>query len=217
MAAKKRPMTSLLRQAIYLDDAKPRGLCAALALAPDVSSMKAHVREELRPRFAELDKSFGVKSDGHDVDIWEQRGKALAAYKFNLDPHDSQWWMRFTWYMVSRHVPGFSIKGIGQKKKGAPRVWSDERLAQLFADVEFLRKATGLSVGDICKTLPRKKGYAGRWGNCGREALRKAYAKANKLRRSLLFQFVLCGPAATIPENRIDPIEAAIERYALKT
>jgi hypothetical protein len=35
-------------------------------------------------------------------------------------------------------------------------------------------------------------------------------------RQSLRFQLNLCGPAATIPANRIDPIEAAINLHALK-
>jgi hypothetical protein len=108
------------------------------------------------------------------------------------------------------------MKRPGKKKIGAPREWSDERLSQLFADVEFLKKTTGESARDICEKLARKEKYSVRWGRQGAAGLRKAYAEANKRRRGLLFQFVLGGVEATIPANGIDIVEAAIERHALK-
>jgi hypothetical protein len=35
-------------------------------------------------------------------------------------------------------------------------------------------------------------------------------------RQGLHFQLKLCGAAASVPANRIDPIEAAIDLHALK-
>jgi hypothetical protein len=53
----------------------------------------------------------------------------------------------------------------------------------------------------------------------GREVitLRKAYSEAKKLRRqNFLFEMEICGPAAIIPANGIDRIQAAIDLHSLK-
>src|SRR5258708_22536452 len=125
--------------------------------------------------------------------------------------------------MVAGPIPGVakqfcaaSAEATGKKKHGAPLEWSDEKYSQLFADIEYLKRATGMSARKICETLPRRRGYAERWGRHRSGTLRKRYTKANRRRRGVLFQFVLCGPAATIPANGIDHIEAAIEQHALK-
>jgi hypothetical protein len=215
VVAKQKRLTGLLCKAIHLDDAKPRDLRAVLLAPPDESDILAFIEEERRARFVELDMFFGLKTD-RKVGIWEQRAKALVAYKFDVDSRDPQWWRRFTCYLLGRYVPGFSLKLPSHKKHGAPLEWNDEQLSQLFADVEFLKKKTGMSARDICKKLPKLRGYARRWGRHEGEALRKQYSRANSYRRGVLFQFVLCGANATIPANGIDHIEAAIERHALK-
>jgi hypothetical protein len=216
MASNKRPLKGRLLTAINVDDAPARGLGAALGLPPDESDKLAYVRNEFGARWVEFDKFFGLKGNGSGDDIWQQRAKALVAYEFDVDLRGSRWWERFTTKLAIRYVSGFSLKGSGQKKHGAPSEWNNTQLCQLFADVEFLKKTTRMSVRDICKILPRRKGYAKRWGRHGSAALCKAYATANKRRRHLIFQFELCGAAATIPANRIDHIEAAIKLHALK-
>ena len=167
---------------------------------------------ETKARFAELDTFFKLKSDSPD--IWERRKKALLAYQFDFhsDRSEEEWWMAFTYHLARRHVRGSSLKLPGEKKHGVPREWTFRRLTELFADVEFLKKKTGLSVSRICETVLRRKEYAKRWAQFGVDALRKAYSEAKKLRRqNLRFVLVLCGPAATIPASGIDPIQAAID------
>jgi hypothetical protein len=212
MAAQKRQLTGLLRKPIDLADVKAQDLRAVLALLPDENDILEHHRRELCARVAELDKFFGLQSDSQE----EQRAKALVEYLFKVDANDPQWWLSFTAYLLRHHVPGFSIKRTGKKKHGAPRTWTDERFCQLFADVEYLKKTTGMNVGDICKQLPRRKGYGKRWGLDTPEGLRKAYTEANKRSRTVLFQMELCGRTATDSKSRIDHIEAAIERHALE-
>jgi hypothetical protein len=209
------PLTGLLIKPIRPDEAKTQGLRASFALPPDESDIKAYVLSEIKARFAALDTFFRLKSDSPD--IWERRAKALVAYQFDLQPDcpDQEWWLAFTWYLVSRHLPGFALKSPGEKKRGAPREWTFKRLAELFADVEFLRRKTRLSVTSICRALPKRKGYERRWGNFGAQALRKAYVEAKKLRRqNFLFELELCGPS--IAANGIDPIQAAIDGHSLK-
>jgi hypothetical protein len=215
VATQKRPLTSLLIKPIHLEDAKPRGLRASFAQAPDESDIKAYLVSEIKARFAALDTFFRLKSDSPD--IWERRAKALVAYQFDLQPDcpDQEWWVAFTWYLVSRHLPGFALKSPGEKKRGAPLEWTFKRFAELFADVEFLRRKTRLSVTSICRVLSKQKGYERRWGNFGAQALRKAYVEAKKLRRqNFLFELELCGPS--IAANGIDPIQAAIDAHSLK-
>jgi len=218
MTSKKRPMTGRLLMPIHTDDARARGLRASFALDPDRSDILAHVGKEWRVRWADFDKLFGIKANDNGVDIWQQRAKALVAYEFDIDPRDPQWWGHFAAKLAFRYVPGFSVKGPGQKRHGAPREWNDEQLCQLFADVEFLKKQNAIrSVRAACVALRSRKGYAKRWGRYPSEALRRAYVTANKMRRQRLhFQLQLCGAAASIPANRIDPIEAAIDLHALK-
>jgi hypothetical protein len=215
MAAKRRQLTGLLRTPIDLGDARPKGLRMSFGLPPDEKDVKEHIVEQICARYAALDEFFELKADGQAGDIWDQRIKALVAYLFNIDPSDPIWREKLA-HALAGQIPGFSIKKPNRKRHGAPREWDDERLSQLFADIEFLKKKTGMSGGAVCKDLPRRKGYSERWGRCRAASLRKAYTAANKYRGSVLFQFVLCGRDATIPSSGIDHVAAAIERHALK-
>ena len=217
VATRKRPLTGLLIKPIHLDEAKPRGLRASFAQPPDETDIKAYVVSETEARFAELDRFFKLKSDSPD--IWKQRGKALLAYQFDFhfDRSEQEWWMAFAYWLARRHVRGFTVKSSGEKKLGAPREWTFERFAELFADVEFLKKKIGRRSGRIWGTLLREKPYAKRWAQFGVAALRKAYSEAKKLRRqNFRFEMVLCGPAATIPAGGIDRVQAAIDLHSLK-
>jgi hypothetical protein len=223
----KRPLTNLLIKPIYLGEAKPQGLRETFALPPDESDIKAYWGRELIARLTALDSFFGLESDSPH--IWERRGKALFAHLFDFqsdrrddddfqsDRRDDEWWMAFTCHLLRDHVPGFTVKMPGEKKGGRPREWTFERLAELFADVEFLKKKTGLSVGRICETVLRRKEYAKRWAQAGVDALRKAYSVAKKLRQqNFLFEMELCGPDAINPANGMDRIKAAIDLHSVK-
>jgi hypothetical protein len=222
-----RPLTDLLIKPIHLGDAKPRGLRETFALPPDESDIKAHWGRELIARLTALDSFFGLESDGPH--IWERRGKALFAYLFDFqsdrrndddfqsDRRDDEWWMAFTCHLLRDRVPGFTVNMPGENNRGRPREWTFKHLAELFADIEFLRKKkTRLNVSRICGLLKRKP-YAERWAQFGVEALRKAYSEAKKLRRqNFLFEMELCGPDAIIPDKGIDHIQAAIDLHSLK-
>ena len=217
VARKRRPFTGLLLKPIHLGDANPRGLRASFAAPPDESDIKAHLLEETSARYAALDEFFGLQSNSPK--IWEQRAKALVVHEFNIPADALQSWERLTRYLTGRYVPGFSLKSLGKRKHGAPLEWDHNQSAQLFADIEFLRKNTGKSIDRICKELPILPGYARRWGRYRGKpgGLRKAYASARKLRRqNFLFELHLCGPEALIPTKGKDLIQAAIERHALQ-
>jgi hypothetical protein len=209
MVLENRPFTDLLVKEIDLTKAPARGFRAALALPPDDGDQRAYAQAELRARWKALDEFFGLSSKA--LDIWEQRARALLVRRFS-----AKQWEGLARQLVLGYVPGFSFGTKGKKVRGAPRVWTDQRLAQLFADVEFLKRTQQVSVRVICQKLPRAPGYARRWGDCKPAGLRVAYSKAAKLSRGLLFQFVLCGVEATIPASGIDHIEAAIRLHALK-
>jgi hypothetical protein len=209
-----KPFTGDLRKPIDLTEAPARGWGAALALPPDESDLLVYARSELASRFKSLDEYFGLKSNAPD--IWEQRAKALIARKCNIDPSDPNWWGKLTLYFAKGHVPGLSFRRGDRKKHGAPREWTDERLAQLFADVEFLKRTTKLSVNELCKRLPRATNYARRWGSHGTDALRKQYLEAKRRSCEPRFQFVLSGRAEIFTANRTDLVDAAIKLHALK-
>lgn len=206
--------TGILRKPIDLSEAPARNLRAALALPPDERDLRSYANSEIMARWEALDGVFQL--DSKAPDIWEQRSKALIERTFNIDPSDPHWWMTLAFRIAKGRIPGFSLRKPDKKKHGAPCQWTDERLAQLRADVEFLKKTTKLSVQKICEKLPRAKGYARRYGDCKCGALRKQYSRAMAASRGLQFQLVLSGPAAMIPSSGIDPLEAAIENHALK-
>lgn len=209
-----KPFTGSLRKPIDLTEAPAHGLHAAFALPPDESDLRRYAASETAVRLKSMDEFFGLNSKARD--IWEQRAKALVGRIYSVDSCDPNWWARLTFCLAKGHVPGLSFRRGHRKKHGGPRQWTDELLAQLFADVEFLKKTTKLSVNEICKRLPRATNYVKRWGYFRPAGLRKQYLEAKRLSRGLLFQFVLCGAAATIPANRLDPVDAAIELHALK-
>ena len=206
-----KPLTGCLRNPIDPTAAPARGLARSLGLPPDANDVRSYARSELKVRFAALDEFFGL--DFNAQDIWQQRAKALVARKYNIDPSASDWWVELTLCLAQKHVPGLSFKRADKKNHGAPRQWTDEKLAQLFADIEFLKRTTKLSVKNICDRLPHSKNYVKRWGCYRPPGLRKQYLKAKYLSRGLLFQFVLCGLSA-ISTNNIEG--AAIEQHALK-
>jgi hypothetical protein len=152
------------------------------------------------------------------ADIWEQRAKALVEREFAIPAHDLHWWKHFAYQLMLGHVPGFSVKRLDDKKRGAGRQWSDTQAMQLFADVEFLRNKTGKSVTEVCKIMPSMKGYVTRWGHyrSNPEALRKAYTIAKRRRRDIRFEMFLCGPEAVIAGMPGDRIQAAIRFHALE-
>jgi hypothetical protein len=214
MAGKKASFAGRLRKPIHLGEAKPRGLKAAFALPPDADDMIAYAKSELQARYAELDQHFGLRSEA--TDIWEQRLRVLLSRVYKIPPNDSRWAERLVCRLACQHIPGFELKLPGDSKFGAPREWTDEKLAQLFADVEYLKKATGKSVREICKSLPRSAGYSTRWGAHKQAGLTKEYSQANKrFGKDLEFHILLCN-SPTMSGNRDDSIDVAIEMHALK-
>ena len=214
MTRRRRRFTGSLLKKIDPDDAPALGLRAAFALPPSEEDIAAHIQSEEKARWIALDKHFGLDSTAPD--IAERRAKLLIAFDTGTDVADPQWWERVGIALARRYVPGFSIRDPSKKMKhGAPREWTDERRAQLIADIEYLRKTSGKSIREICKFLPRLTGYSARWGRETGEALRVEYGQAKK-RNDVLFDLIFCGPEATIPGNGIDRIEAAIQRHALQ-
>jgi hypothetical protein len=212
---RRRPkFTGSLLKKIDPDEAPTLGLRAAFALPPSEEDIAAHIQSEERARWNALDKHFGLDSTA--TNITERRAKLLIALDTGTDVADPQWWERVAIALARRYVLGFSIRDpLKKKKHGAPREWTDERRAQLIADIEYLRKTSGKSTREICKILPRLRGYSARWGRETGEALRVEYGQARK-RNDVLFDLIFCGPEAAIPANGIDRIEAAIQRHALQ-
>jgi hypothetical protein len=214
MATQKRPLTGVLRKPIRLDDAKAGWLKSQFALPRNTDDLKAYVRDEFAKRFVELDEFFGLSSN--HADIWEKRAKALIRYEFGFESNGKDWWAQFALNLAMRYVPGFKIKQLNQKKIGRPSKWNDQRLAQLFADVAFLKRKLGRSVSDICGKLPTKSGYEKRWRCYSGDMLRKMYLEAKKRRSDLNFEILLCGHEAVFAPAEVDRIAAAIKRHALK-
>jgi hypothetical protein len=212
MAARKRPFTGLLRKPIRLDDAKPGWLKPQFALPRDEVDVRAFAHDEYCKRLAAFDQLFGI--DSNNTDCWEQRVKALLAHTIGVRAKEP--WKNIFWHFAPQHIPGFKFKLIGERKSGQPPKWTDEILAKLFADVEFLKRKTGLSTSNICNRLPSKMGYEERWKSYIGGALRKAYLEAKKRRHTRPFEFILCGPHAVFSLKSVDLIAAAIEMNALK-
>ena len=219
MAPRQRAFTGLLLKPIDLEEARPNSLAAALALAPDEEDIRRHVKNEVAARWNAFDGVFGLDSDRKD--IWECRAKALICHKLNISLQNSRCWEIIARRIAGRHLRGFSIKKIG-KRRGAPLEWSPQRLAELFADVEYLKRERKISIRAACRVLATSRRYRTRWGGYGGkfrfkciETLAKAYHKAKTQLRDWRFKIMVCGPEVLIPAKDIDPIEAAIRLHAL--
>jgi hypothetical protein len=211
----KSPYTGVFLKAIHLDEAKPRGLRAAFAAPADEDDKRTHLENELRLRLEAFDKFFGLSAKSQD--IWQERAKALLSRHFEMDSNDPQWWRALAARLLREYVPGFSIKSPGARKHGAPQEWDFWQMAQLFADIEYLKRKAHWSVRKVCNELPKTKGYKQRWRRYKPDRLRKAYLQAKKLQKDQFeFQLILSGGEWLIPASGIDPIDAAIERHALK-
>jgi hypothetical protein len=213
MAARFRPFTKLLRTPIRLDEANQGWMIAPFGLGQDPDVLRAHVDKEADKRFVEFDRFFGLRS--RNANIWEMRAKALIAREFGVDVAEKRWWENLTRRLAVRFVPGFTIKMIGDKRRGRPAIRSDTHFAQLFADVESYRRNTGWPKGKTFKHLRTKRGYKRRWRRFNAEKLRKDYEEAKKRRANPRFEFFLCGPSALLAADR-DRITGAIEKHALK-
>jgi hypothetical protein len=213
MAPRQRAFTGLLVKPIDLEAAKPNSLVAVLAQGPNEKDIIQHVEDELAARWKALDEFFEL--DSNRSDIWERRGKALMCHELNISPDDPRCWEKIATRIAQRHVLGFSIKKI-RRKRGAPIGWTDQRLAQLFADVEYLRREKK-SIRTACGVLVTSSRFRSRWGDYGGKFRRKgvailikAYHKAKNKLRDWRFKVFLCGPEVLMPVKNIDPIEAAI-------
>jgi hypothetical protein len=214
MSAQKCPFTGSLLEAMHRGDAKSRGLRAALAAPPDESDQIEHHKNELRARWVELSKFFGLDTSASN--ICEQLTKALVEREFGIRSDDPRWWERLAIRMAIRNVPGFSIKGANEKKHGAPLEWTLEQFARLFADIEFLKKKCDGSVRAISVQLLKEKGYRARWGRYSPGTLRKNYSRAVKLQKtSPEFLFILYGGDAFIDAKGINLTDVPIQQHAL--
>jgi hypothetical protein len=210
---RKPPFKGLLRKPIHLDDAPWNGIAHALGLEPGLEERVSFVLDETEKRLLKLDELFGLKSARPD--IWEQRAKAIIAGKFDIPADSPNWWVLFSYHLLQQHVPGFRVRQPGKRRAGTPRVWTMERLAELFADIEYLKREKGMRVRSICALLPKARGYSRRWGTWSAASLRKAYGDAVQLRQSsMLFNMVLYGPGVK-PDGAT--IEAAIKAHAMRT
>jgi hypothetical protein len=213
-ALQRKQFKGLLLKKIDPSAAPTLGLRGAFALPPDEEDVAVYIQQEKADRWVAFDRTFGLDTSAPDIAV--QRVIALIEYDAGIDPDDPQWIDHVADVLACRRIPGFCSATGGSKRHGAPIEWTGPQLAELFADIEFLRKKTGKTVKEICRTLPNEKGYYRRWRRYSSEVLRKAYTKARKNSRGLLFQLEHFGPKATIPAGCTDPTEAAIGRHALK-
>jgi hypothetical protein len=171
-----RPYKGCLLKPIRVADAQARGLNAAFALPPDDADVRAYLDQQFQLRVVEFDRVHHVYSESKFV--WFDRLKAVVERIFGIERNDPRWFIKFFLCLARRHVPGFSIKRIGEKRHEAPVKWTSQRKLELLADIEHINRQTNLSRSQICNRLPDKPGYKDRWGTSTGASLRKAYSQA---------------------------------------
>lgn len=168
--AKMETFSGVLRKPIDLHMAPARGIKAAFVLPPDEADLIYYANTEWMARWHAFDEFSELNSSA--TDIWERRAKALVERRFGIDPSDPIWWQKLANSLVKGHVPGFSFRKPSKKPHGTPLRWTNEKLMELRADVEYLKIVTKKSAQYICARLPRANGYTKRWGDCTAEGLR---------------------------------------------
>jgi hypothetical protein len=120
----------------------------------------AHIQSEEKTRWIALTSILGwIHGDRYS-------GKAReAAHRVDTgtDGADPQWWEHVGIALARRYVPACHQGPAERKKHGAPREWTDERRAQLIADIECLQILREIDQGNL-QDLPRLRGYSARWG-----------------------------------------------------
>jgi hypothetical protein len=198
-----------LLKPIYLDDAPARGIRAAFALPPDRDDYLAYFCDTCSARLVEAAAQLGLSIT--DPSFCKRIGKTLIMHKPELVKNFDEWPHVILAALLT------TIRSPGSRKAGRPRE-SNEVLAQLYADVSFLRRKTKLSDRAITSsTLRKTKGYKERYGSFKAGALREKYRQAVKLKDSdWQFRALLFGPGGLMTANKIDPVGAAIEVHPLQ-
>jgi hypothetical protein len=210
----KRSFTGLLRTPINLSDARASPLEEAAGLPASERERVAFHQAEIRKRLVAFDRHFGLPSGVNN--IWERRAKALLNLKYNIAADCRDRWRRYFFVLAKELVPGFSTS-LTRVGPGAPKEWTDLRLAELLADVTFLKRKQKLSERQICTLIGARKGYGERWGSFrGKpQALRKALTLARKRFKQPSFLKYFWAEVYA-PGQVTDPIDLLIKKHALK-
>lgn len=116
-----------------------------------------YIRTGLLERLAELYKHFGIqpKQEGADFQLLMK--------------------------LAERHVPGFQIAKLNQRKRGRPAKWKGEAGVRLYVDVQLLVQREGTSVLGACKHLVKQPEYR----NMSPETLHSRYQEFKKIEGSM--------------------------------
>lgn len=92
----------------------------------------------------------------------------LLAQHYGIEKKGPDLWFVLAWKLAQDYVPGLEVKISPDKKKGAPKKWSDMRLAKLYCSVmikakEIEERGNAKSVAAACAVLSK----AGRWKGAG--------------------------------------------------
>jgi len=119
--------TGILRKPVDLDEAPARDFRACFAIPADESDRKAYAVSQFEARWEAFDHCFELDSGSRD--IWQFRVMALLAHIHKVDRTDPRFWAKLALRIANGRVPGLSLKKSDKKRHGAPREWSDQRLA----------------------------------------------------------------------------------------
>jgi hypothetical protein len=204
-----RPYKGVLVKPIDVGELRPKGLMATVGTSISKEDVRRFRDEKEGARWRELDKQLELGGD----EVWEVRARALAERHLKIPARGGKGWRSFAELLASEFVPGFTYV-FDTKQRGAPKRWSDERYAQIYADVELFKKRyPRLSVEAVCRRLPKHKAYTPRWGKTTPTALQKAYSQAVRLHKDDLYKIRIYG--LELPRGA-DPVPMAIEKFALK-
>lgn len=108
------------------------------------ASIKAEILQKKLAKMMLLAEHYGIKETGQDL------------------------WFVLAWELAQAFVPGLAVKIQPDEKKGAPKKWSDMRLAKLYCSVmlktkEIEERGNAKSVAAACAVLSK----AGRWKGAG--------------------------------------------------
>jgi hypothetical protein len=198
---------------VYLDDAPVTGLERAFALPPSREDYENYVLQTWRGRLHEGAANMGMA-------VGREFGEALSDALIMHNPkllRKAGSRENVIWYALAD-----SIRRPGYPKNGRPRD-SYDRLAQVYADLNFLKRKTGLSIRVICQNIlnplmhKKYKLYEERYHGLNAVSLRKKYQQAAKLEKTdFRFVLFLSGHEGLLPNNDNNAMDAAIERHALK-
>jgi hypothetical protein len=116
----------------------------------------------------------------------DQLAERLAALfvHYEIDRASRDAWHALALRLAQDFVPGFEIRSIAKRERGAAKKWDAFRAARLLADVASITRRGKHKAENACRILTEKPGFAARYGKEKPASLYTRYKESLRIVRA---------------------------------